>query len=115
MAPQEWVVDRSGRLWKVGGGGHDRDHTVVGVQPLTWDVAGAAVEFDLACDDVQLLTAEVGAAPELVDFMAVAYCAFQLGWWSMAADAHAGWPAEATRLQRRRDLYAERLRALLDA
>lgn len=49
-APWEWIRRSDGVVLKTDCGGHDQDHTVVGAQPVAWDLAGAAVEWRL--DDV---------------------------------------------------------------
>ncbi len=46
LAPHEWL--RSGSaLIKLDAEAHDDDHTVVGPQPVAWDLAGACVEWAL--------------------------------------------------------------------
>jgi len=54
MAPHEWV--RSGAaVVKLDAGDHQHDHSVVGAQPIWWDIAGASVEWALptaACDQL---------------------------------------------------------------
>ena len=52
-------------------------------------------------------------SPDLVRFLHPCYAAFQLGWWTMAADAHGGWPEEQARLRAQAERYRGALRPLL--
>lgn len=115
----EWIVTRDGVVLKTDAVDHAIAHDLVGCQDIAWDVAGASVEFALSPDGVDRLRAGVAAAaerdvsPDLVRFLTPCYAAFQLGWWSMAASAHAGWPEEQERLQAAAARYREALSALL--
>ncbi|HEX8568313.1 MAG TPA: hypothetical protein VF699_00060 [Caulobacteraceae bacterium] len=115
LHPWEWLAAPDGLLLKTDALDHHAAHDLVGAQDIAWDVAGAVVELGLDSEDAERLRAHLDTPPDQVAFMTVAYCAFQLGYWSMAADAHAGWPEEAARLSTARNRYADRLRALLDA
>ncbi len=46
MAPQEWRSDGRGGLRKLAAAA-TCDHTVIGVQSVAWDIAGALIEWDL--------------------------------------------------------------------
>lgn len=83
----EWIRTPDGRLLKTDALDHCRAHDLVGGQDIAWDVAGAAVEFDLPEAAVGRLGGAVGADPELVAFHRQAYPAFQAGLWSFAGDA----------------------------
>jgi hypothetical protein len=48
-----------------------------------------------------------------VAFLTPCYLAFQLGWWTLAAAASAGWPEEAARLHARATRYRDRLATAL--
>jgi len=82
-------------------------------------VAGAVVEFDLDAAEQRRLCAilarETGRAvdPRLLAVLLPCYLAFQMGSAALAADALAGWPAEAARLRAAAGRYAGRLRAVL--
>jgi hypothetical protein len=83
--PHAWVRDPEGRVWKVGGGWHEDDHTLIGPQPLAWGVAGLLVEwrFDSA-HEVALLGALATVDATLAEraflqFHVLAYAAFRLG------------------------------------
>lgn len=103
----EWRADRAGRLWKTDAIDHCCGHDLVGCQPIAWDIAGAAVEFDLDRGSVDRLRHAVAPhlAPETLDAFVICYCAFQAGLWTYAGED----PAEP-RAQERVSLYARRLR-----
>lgn len=84
----EWLrVD--GHLLKTDALDHGDGHDLVGAQDIAWDVAGAAVEFDLDAGGVQRLVSAMPAhtrpSAQLVALMRVCYLGFQLGLWSFAA------------------------------
>lgn len=64
---------------------HHCGHDLVGCQDLAWDLAGAAVEFELREDELRRLMdrcrARCGqdASDALLRFMLISYCAFELG------------------------------------
>jgi hypothetical protein len=93
MRLHEWVRDGNGRIWKVGGGAHDRDHTVVGSQSIAWDVAAVAVEWQLDMEARRTLVGTVEAAagmriaPACERFHLLAYAAFRLGQTVMSAES----------------------------
>src|SRR5690606_21087948 len=47
LHPSEWLVSPQGDLVKTDAIDHSTDHFLVGAQDIAWDIAGAAVEFDL--------------------------------------------------------------------
>ncbi|MGK9234053.1 hypothetical protein KXS07_17270 [Inquilinus limosus] len=114
----EWLVDRTGTLLKTDALDHCAAHDLVGCQDLAWDIAGAAIELDLAPDEEAELRAlvrhEAGRPvdPELLRFLGPCYAAFQLGSWSMARQSD-GDPDEAARLDREVSRYARHLRRFL--
>lgn len=110
----EWLALPDGRLLKTDALDHARAHDLVGAQDVAWDVAGARVEFGLDDPAAARLARELQVDDERLAFHTLAYLAFQLGLWSLAADAHAGWPAEHARLGRARDRYARRLASALE-
>jgi hypothetical protein len=115
----EWLRRPDGRLVKTDALDHHAAHDLVGCQDIAWDVAGAVVEFDLDAAEQRRLCAilarETGRAvdPGLLAVLLPCYLAFQMGSAALAADALAGWPAEAARLRAAAGRYAERLRAVL--
>ena len=92
LQPWEWLVAPDGRLIKTDAVDHHAGHDLVGCQDIAWDVAGAAVEFDLSPDQADGLRrivssrAERPVDPEVLAFCRLAYAAFQLGAARRAAD-----------------------------
>jgi hypothetical protein len=76
MAPHEWRRLADGRIVKTSRRRGSWDHTVIGRQPVSWDVAGAIVEWDI----------DEALAGEL-SFYTAAYAAFQMGMCSLCAAA----------------------------
>jgi hypothetical protein len=108
----EWLQLPSGVVLKADGADHCRAHDLVGCQDAAWDLAAAAVELDL--DEAALVSrfrahGGAGAQAEALEFSRHCYLAFQLGYWSMAAQALAAMPEESGRLH----AAAQRYRALL--
>lgn len=90
----EWL-ESDGRLLKTDAVDHHAGHDLVGCQDIAWDVAGAKVEFALNEDEFAILTGELATRdlavdPDLASFMTLCYAAYQLGAWTMAADAVSG-------------------------
>jgi len=85
----EWLRTPGGWL-KSDAVDHAQAHDLIGCQDIAWDVAGAAVEFDLTPDERDTLIANaMGDRPEaaeLVACMTLCYLGFQIGWWSYGAD-----------------------------
>jgi hypothetical protein len=113
MLPYEFVRGVDGRLHKVDGVGHDCDHTLIGRQPLAWDLVGACVEWQLNPQATErLLAAFAGAGGPPIDaaareFYRLAYLAFRTGQCTLAAEVHD--PYERERLLGAANVY----RALL--
>lgn len=114
----EWL-DLDGHLLKTDALDHHAAHDLVGGQDIAWDIAGAAVEFDLSEAEQRNLAELVGSGGgravdrELVRFCTPCYLAFQLGYYTFAEGAAV--PSELGRLRDQRDRYRDRLRAHLDA
>jgi hypothetical protein len=104
-------------LWKLDGAGHTWDHTVVGAQPLAWDVAGALVEWGPAAPAARSLLAAYRAAggdplpAATLAFYRLAYAAFRAGQCDLCAQMSGHDAAEQARLRQARDRY----RAVLDS
>jgi hypothetical protein len=79
MAPHEWI--RSGNaMQKLDAAGHQHDHTVIGPQPIWWDIAGTAVEWALpaeARDELAHFAGVEGSAQ--ASYFRAAYAAFRGG------------------------------------
>ncbi len=120
LAPHEWLRTRSGQLLKVDAAGHDADHTIIGRQPLAWDVAGALVEWGLDEGAAAPLLAAYQAAggpalrPAPLRFYRMAYAAFRTGQCALCADMLAHDPDEQARLRRAWARYRNELAGLLE-
>jgi hypothetical protein len=112
LHPWEWLVE-SGRLLKTDAVDHHAGHDLVGAQDVAWDVVGAAYEFGLSQSETERLMSvveresRVRLDPELTAFLRPCYLAFQLGYYTLAAQA--GDEAERARLQTRVNRYANLL------
>ncbi len=123
MTPHEWLRTACGQIVKTDAGGHDADHTIIGRQPLAWDIAGALVEWGLENENAAavLLAAvrEAGAvvpAPAALRFYCLAYAAFRVGQTALCAQMISHDPRDQARLWRARyDYRAQLTRLLLDA
>ena len=97
----EWRRGAHGRLIKLDALDHCESHDLIGAQDVAWDLAGFAVEFRLspgAAERLRRITvAEARQAidPRRVDFQTLAYLAFQIGWWTFAAQGREGARAQA--------------------
>ena len=95
MQPWEWLLTED-RVIKADALDHCAAHDLVGGQDITWDIAGAIVEFGLSDLDARRLCAIVQGESNrpvslaLLSFMLPCYLAFQLGAHTMAADALVG-------------------------
>jgi hypothetical protein len=91
----EWIRDGAGRLWKVDALDHDAGHDLIGPQDMAWDVAGAAVEWELNDAGLARLLGvmeRAGGAPidgGLLDFFLLCYPAFRLGAATLAESVQA--------------------------
>jgi len=117
LAPHEWLRSHDGRLLKVDSAGHQWDHTIVGKQPLAWDVAGAIVEWGLDDGRVAILldafyVAGGASIPaDALNFYSAAYATFRLGQCYMCAGM-SGDAEEQQRLWRAYGDYRDQLNHL---
>jgi hypothetical protein len=107
LAPHEWLVSWPRWLIKTDPVGHDRDHTIVGPQPLAWDVAGALVEWQL---DSLPFPETAPIDPAELPFYRAAYAAFRLGMCSLCASMLAPDAPDHARLLHAADRYRADLR-----
>ncbi len=109
----EWLEHADGGWLKTDGVDHAAAHDLIGAQDIAWDVAAARVEFGLDAAETTILLKAVGERadvdPDLAALLEPAYLAFQLGAYSMAAQAHAGWAQERQRLDGAAATYRRRL------
>lgn len=84
---EEWLRLADGRLLKTDALDHHQGHDLVGCQPIEWDIAGAAIEFDLNGGETERLIAATGQTvdAERLGFHCVAYAAFRMGQATLAA------------------------------
>jgi hypothetical protein len=115
----EWLRIADGRLIKTDALDHHAAHDLVGCQDATWDIAGACIEFDLSGAEQARLCAAIERITQtpidrrLLAFSQRCYAAFQLGYWSLASDTLAGYPAEAMRTRAAANRYTQVLGRLL--
>ena len=116
----EWLRTASGALLKTDALDHHQAHDLIGCQDLAWDVAGAAVEFDLDQAEIEHLISATEhwvrreIDRDLIDFCRTAYLAFRVGQMRLGATM-IDESAEQQRLKRRGDLYAAELQHLLES
>jgi hypothetical protein len=90
LAPHEWRRATDRRLLKTDCTGHELDHTIVGRQPIFWDLAGAIVEWaggsTSTAEAIQRAYLAGGGRPSnrpVLRFYRTAYAAFRLGMCAM--------------------------------
>ena len=113
----EWLVTPDGKIWKTDALDHHASNDLVGAQDPAWDLAGAIVELELSEEERGRLLEQVERSRRVktpadqLRFYTQAYLAFQLGYYTLAAQAVEGMDAkEAEALRKRAGWYAERLR-----
>lgn len=86
----EWRRTGEGRFLKLDALDHSCGHDLIGCQPIEWDIAGAAAEFDLNAEEVRQLIETMArhgarqADPAALAFFDRCYAAFQVGLWTLA-------------------------------
>lgn len=111
MHAWEWLVTPDGRIWKTDALDHHAANDLVGAQDPAWDLAGAVVELELSDEERGRLLEQVERSrrvktpPDQLRFYTQAYLAFQMGYYTLAAQAV---EAEAAALRKRADWYAAR-------
>jgi hypothetical protein len=112
MQPWEWLLLPDGRLLKADALDHHAAHDLVGAQDVAWDLVGAIIELNLSRDQAQRLfaafEAKAGYRPtrQQLAFYTYAYIAFQVGHYTLSAQALADTPAEAARLREAASAWA---------
>jgi hypothetical protein len=99
MQSFEWIQTVSGQLIKTDGVDHGNNHFFPGPCDIAWDLAGAAVEWQLAPDARQYLVDRFRRlsgtdVTEKLPFYQLAYCVFRLGSCKMAISTVKGSPEE---------------------
>jgi len=95
MQPYEWIRLPNGSILKTDGTSHGDDHFFPGPTDITWDLAGAAVEWNLPPDAASFLLSRfyqlTGKDPRPVFSMfKLAYAVFRVAWCKMAATTVSG-------------------------
>ncbi|OHV81885.1 hypothetical protein [Ensifer sp. LCM 4579] len=110
----EWLSAGERGFLKTDALDHSEGHDLVGAQDVAWDIAGAAVEFDLSPEETAKLRAAVSDGclravnAELQAVFELFYLAFQIGLWATAKKSA---PAdEASRLEAVASRYVNCLR-----
>jgi hypothetical protein len=104
-APHEWVFAPGGRLINTDPAGHGIGHTMIGKQPILWDVAAVLVEWRLTGDLRKNFLGMLGGAGLRIElrglaFFEAAYTAFRMGQTFLCASMMAGSSPEHQRLMR---------------
>jgi hypothetical protein len=115
----EWLLTEEGDIIKTDAIDHCAGHDLIGPQDIEWDVVGAIVEFDLSQAEIEILLTELARCTDYRPdslrrcFYGIAYLAFQLGYYVLAAQNES--EAERAALEKRAEFYRSRLRALIEA
>ncbi|MEP9398258.1 hypothetical protein [Mesorhizobium sp. KR2-14] len=89
LHPGEWLHLADGTLLKTDALDHSSGHDIVGCQDIAWDIAGAAIEHELAATQLKRLCRQMEGVEierELVQLMMPCYIAHQLGSWTFARE-----------------------------
>jgi hypothetical protein len=121
MHAWEWLVTPAGEILKADALDHHQSNDLIGPQDPAWDLAGAAVELNLDEEELDWLADAVArrtgtprARPVQLGFYRFAYLGFQIGRYTLAAEACAdSTTQEAAALRMEAERYAERLRCLV--
>lgn len=103
MQAWEWLLLPNGRFLKADALDHHDSHDLIGAQDIAWDVVGAILELGLDADEIRQLLlisgliGRLGLGQHELDFYTYAYIAFQIGYYTLAAQAMGDHP-EAQRL-----------------
>ena len=111
MHAWEWVVTPDGKIWKTDALDHHASNDLVGAQDPAWDLAGAIVELELSAEEQGRLVEQVERSrrvktpPDQLRFYTQAYLAFQIGYYTLAAQAV---ESEADALRKQAKWYSDR-------
>ena len=117
MQPYEWILTDSDRLLKTDGISHGDDHFFPGPCHIAWDIAGAAVEWDLGGDGLQYLLEQFRRRSGIdvsncIQLYQLAYSIFRLGFSKMAIPTVPG-SQEEQRLTKAYDHYRRKADQLI--
>ncbi|MDB6033944.1 MAG: glutamate-semialdehyde -aminomutase-like protein [Verrucomicrobiales bacterium] len=118
MAPHEWLRTSDGCLIKTDSTGNLTDHTLVGRQPLLWDIAGVIIEWKLSSDQTVLFEKtlrELGLdwMHEEINFYLAAFAAFKLGQVVLCLQMGSPDPEYTNRMERAVSYYSSKLQTTL--
>jgi hypothetical protein len=97
MQPHEWLLTRSGAMFKTDSGSHGDDHFFPGPTDIAWDLAGAMVEWRMDTGQAGYFLDRYAHASgdqadaRVADFV-IAYTVFRWAYCKMAAHAMYGTP-----------------------
>jgi hypothetical protein len=112
MQPYEWIGAGSGEFIKTDAISHGDNHFFPGPCDIAWDLAGAAVEWQLGADELEFLSGKFARASgtqisrKIAPYM-LAYCIFRLGFCKMAMSTVRG-SSEERRLEHAYGYYRRR-------
>jgi hypothetical protein len=113
MQPYEWIRARDGRILKVDASTHGDNHFLPGPTDISWDLAGAIVEWQMSRDAADYLVASfrkhggITSSQRLSSFM-LAYSIFRQSYCQMAHNASQD-AAEKRRLQQAITFYRNKM------
>ena len=113
LAPHEWLRTPDHRVLKLDCAGHTADHTLVGRQPLAWDLAGALIEWNLSPDEARPLLDAADSPVGDLDFHRLAYATFRMGMCLLCADMTPHDHEEQSRLRRAASFYRDTVARLI--
>jgi hypothetical protein len=109
MQPYEWILSNEGQLLKTDCGSHGDDHFFPGTTDISWDLAGAIVEWRMDAAETRIFLemyrrASGDDASGRIEHYITAYSIFRSAYCMMATNATQG-TQEQQRLQRAAELY----------
>jgi hypothetical protein len=112
MQPYEWIGSRAGEFIKTDAISHGDNHFFPGPCDIAWDLAGAAVEWQLGSDELEFLldkfirASGMQISRKIAPYL-LAYCTFRLGFCKMAMSTVHG-SSEEPRLEQAYAYYRQR-------
>jgi hypothetical protein len=82
LAPHEFIRTASGEIFKVDEDGPYGDHTIIGPQPILWDIAGAIIEWNMNECSANALLKQIPSEDKYkaaLPFYCASYAAFRAG------------------------------------
>lgn len=113
MHPHEWIRSKTGHVLKVDASQHGDDHFFPGPTDITWDLAGAIIEWNMdPASAIYLLDrfhhcSGYDASPKVQSYL-IAYSAFRMAYCEMAGNSVSD-GGEQRRLQASHQYYRTRM------